>query len=164
MDGDFAGDGFLAQGFLQCGYQVEDGDGVAVADVVDTGGGGGDGGLAAVPVGGALGGMVDHADYRFGDIVDVGKVAFHVAVVVEVDGVSVEDGAGEGEQGHVGPAPGAVDGKEAEAGRRDAEQVRVAVRHQFVGALGGGVQADRVVGGAGFGERYVAVEAVHRAG
>ena len=43
-------------------------------------------------------------------------------------------------------------------------RVRVAVRHQLVGALGGGVQADRMVGGAGFGERNVTVEAVHRAG
>ena len=63
-----------------------------------------------------------------------------------------------------GPARGAVDGEEAQAGRWDAEQVRVAVRHQFVGALGGGVQADRMVGGAGFGERNVAVEAVHGTG
>ena len=85
-------------------------------------------------------------------------------MVVEVDRVAVEDGAGEREQSHVGPAPGSVDGEEAQAGRWDAEQVRVAVRHQFVGALGGGVQADRMVGGAGFGERNMAVEAVHRAG
>ena len=56
LDGDFAGDGFVAQGFLHCGYQVEYGDGSPLADVVDAGGGGGDGGLAAVPVGGALGG------------------------------------------------------------------------------------------------------------
>ena len=59
-----------------------------------------------------------------------------LAVVVEVDRVAVEDGAGEGEQRHVGAAPGAVHGEEAQAGRRDAEQVRVAVRHQLVGALG----------------------------
>ena len=108
--------------------------------------------------------MVDDADYRFDDVVDVGEVAFHVAVVVQVDRVAVQDGAGEGEQRHVGPAPGAVHGEEAQAGGRDAEQVRVAVRHQLVGALGGGVQADRMVGGAGLGERNVAVEAVHRTG
>ena len=69
---------FLPKAFSRAGYQVEDGDGVAVADVVDAGGGGGDGGLAAVPVGGALGWMVGHADYGFDDVVDVGEVAFHV--------------------------------------------------------------------------------------
>ena len=105
LDGDFADHSFLAQRTLECAYQVEYGDGVAVAYVVDAGGGGGYGGLAAVPVGGALGRVVDHAEHGFDDVVDIGEVAFHVAVVVEVDGVAVEDGAGEGEQRHVGAGP-----------------------------------------------------------
>ena len=55
LDWDFAGDGLFAQRAFQGADQVEYGDGVAVADVVDADRGGGDAGLAAVPVGGALG-------------------------------------------------------------------------------------------------------------
>ena len=42
--------------------------------------------------------------------------------------------------------------------------MRVAVRHQLVGALGRGIEADRMVGGAGLAEGDVAVEAVDRTG
>jgi hypothetical protein len=65
-----------------------------------------------------------------------------------------EDGLGEQEQRHVRPAPGAVDGEEAQAGGRQAVEVAVGVRHQLVGLLGGGVEADRVVDAVVLGERH----------
>ena len=51
LDGDLADLRFFLQSVFEGANEVEDGDWVAVADVVDSGGGGGDAGLAAVPVG-----------------------------------------------------------------------------------------------------------------
>src|SRR3546814_2200230 len=79
------------------------------------------------------------------DVVDVGEVAGVVAVVEHVDRLAGQDLAREQEQRHVRPAPGPVDGEEAQAGGRQVEQVAVGVRHQFVGLLGGRVHAHRVV-------------------
>lgn len=64
---------------------------------------------------------------------------------------------------HVGTTPRAVNGEEPQAGRRNTEQVRVAVRHQLVRPLRG-VQVDRMVGDAGIAEGNVPVQPIHRDG
>jgi hypothetical protein len=89
-------------------------------------------------------GAVQSADDAFDDIVDVGEVALHVAVVEDVDRPAFEDRLGEQEQRHVGPAPRAVDGEEEQARARDAEQVTVGVREEFVRLFAGRVQTHRV--------------------
>ena len=87
-----------------------------------------------------------------------------LAVVEHADRLAVQDRAGEQEQGHVRAAPRAVHGEEAQAGGRDGVQVRVAVRHLFVGLLGGRIQGQRMLGRRMFGERHRGVGAVHRTG
>ncbi len=79
-------------------------------------------------------------------------------------GSPLENGPGEEEEGHVGPAPGAVDGEEADARHREAELVAVGVGQQLVGALGGGVQADGVVPAAVLGVGDGLVGPIDRAG
>ena len=85
-------------------------------------------------------------------------------MIVEVDLFSVENGARESKQRHVRAAPGAVDCEKAKAGGGNTEEVGVAVRHQLVGSLRRGVQADWMVGRAGFAEGDVTVQPIDRAG
>ncbi len=107
------------------------------------------------------GGLVQHAQHAFDNVVDPGEVALHVAVVEHVDGAAFEHGLGEREVGHVGPAPGPVHGEEAQAGGGQPVEVAVGVGHQLVGFLGGGVQTHRVVHRVALLERHLRVAAVH---
>ena len=139
-------------------------DGRVVADVVDAVRRGARAGIGrrGVPVRIRRGHAVGHAHDALDDVVDVREVAAHPAVVEDVDGFSGEDGLGEQEQGHVGAAPGAVDGEEPQAGRRQPVEVGIGVGHQLVGLLGGGVERDGVVHDVVDGEREMGVEAVDR--
>src|SRR6266508_2797686 len=102
----------------------------------------------------------DIAEHPLRDVVHVGEVALHPAVVEHLDRLALEDRLREQHGRHVGPSPWPVDGEEPESGRRDVEQVRVGVRHQLVRLLGRGVEADRAVHVVGDGERNLGVSAV----
>ena len=95
-------------------------------------------------------------------IVDIGEVAAHASALEQADRLSGEDRLGEQPEGHVGAAPRPVGGKEAKPGRRQAEDVRIGVRHQFVGLLGGRIEAQGVVDIVGGAERQPRIGAVDR--
>ena len=63
-----------------------------------------------------------------------------------------------------GPAPGPVDGEEAQARDRQAVEMAVGVGHQLVGLLGRRVEAERMVDIVVDRERHLGVGAVDRAG
>jgi hypothetical protein len=65
----------------------------------------------------------------------MGEIPAELALVVDVDGLALEDGAHELEQRHVGATPGTVDGEEAQARGGQAVEVGVGVGHQLVGLL-----------------------------
>ena len=138
----------------------------AVADVVDperrVRGAGVGGGRVPGRVG--RGDGVGGADHPLGDVVDEGEVAAVPAVVVEPDRPARADRVGEDHRRHVGPAPGAVDGEEAQAGAGQGEEVGVGVRHQLVRPLGGGVELQRVADLLALGERHRRVGAVDARG
>lgn len=102
-------------------------------------------GAVAVEVGVGGSNAIHHPHRAFGDVVNVGEVALHLAVVEDVDRAAFENGSGKQPGRHIRAAPRAIDREIAQAGGRQAKQVAVTVRHQFVGFLCGGVQADRVV-------------------
>ncbi len=85
----------------------------------------------------------DHADH---DIVDMGEVAVHVAVVEHRQAFAVQDLAGEDPQHHVGPPPRAIDGEEPQPGQRQAIEMGVSLAHQLIGPLGRGIKRNGVVG------------------
>lgn len=66
-------------------------------------------------------------------------------MIEHVDRTAFKNGAGKEPRRHVRTPPGFIDGEIAQAGRRQAEQVAIAVRHQFIRLLGGGVETDRVI-------------------
>ena len=90
--------------------------GVVVADVVDFIGGFGAAGVGmfTAPIRVALGRMVDDAYDSFDDVVDVGEISLHLAVVVDVDGAIFQNRFGKEKKRHVRASPGAVDGKKAQ--------------------------------------------------
>ncbi|KAL8129720.1 hypothetical protein V2J09_018875 [Rumex salicifolius] len=121
--------------------------------------------LAARP--GALAGGVQGPQAALDDVVNVGEVAGQVGTVlspVHRDGLPLEDVACEGEISHVGPAPRAVDGEEAEPGDGEAVDVVVGVGDLLAGFFGGGVEAGGAVCAIGLGEGDAVVEPVDGAG
>ena len=108
----------------------------------------------------SLWGFLHHADDAFNDVVHVGEVAAAVAVVVDLDGLTFKEFVGETEVGHVGTAGGAIDGEEAQTCGGDIVEFAVAMRHQLVTFLGGGVEGHWVVHAVVGRERYFFVAAI----
>jgi hypothetical protein len=127
--------------FLQDGYEVKEIFGRVVADVVYLVRGDGQS-VLAVPL---LRGVLHDAHHSLHDVVDIGEVALAVAIVENLDGFAFHQLIGEAKVSHVGTAGGAIDGKEAEAGRGDVVEFRVGMGHQLIALLRGGVEAHGVV-------------------
>src|SRR5262249_47194881 len=83
-----------------------------------------------------------HALY---DVIDVGEVPQHLAVIEDFDWLSLDDGLDELEQCHVRPPPGAVHRKETQPGKRQAVKMGIHMSHELVALLGGGIQAYRMI-------------------
>lgn len=141
-------------------------DRLAVADVVDPVRGVAPRriGRIAPPRGIARRRPIDDGDDAFHDVVDVGKVPPHAAVVEDLDRFATQNFGSELEKRHVRAAPGSIDRKKAKPGALKAIQVGVAVGHQLVRFLGRRVQGHRVIDVVAFGERELGIGAVHRAG
>ena len=84
-------------------------------------------------------------DDAFHDVVDVGEVAFAVAVVEDLNGLACLQFLRCGEVEHVRAACRTVNGKEAETGGRNIVELAVAVRQKLVGLFSGRVEGDRVI-------------------
>ena len=117
-------------------------------------------GMGAVPIGIGLGDGRHEAFDRFHDIVDIGEIAAHFAVVEQRDRFALQDRIGKEPHRHIGAAPGAVDGEKPQAGGWQAEHVGVGMRHQFIGLLGGSIKRERVIDVLVDRERHGGVRAI----
>src|SRR2546422_332825 len=138
---------------------------IMIADVVDPVRGGACAGVRAVaaPFGIGLGNPFHDADYTLDDVVNVGEVAPHFPVIVDLDRPPLQNGPREQEQGHVRPAPRTVDGEESQTRARQLVEMGVDVRHQLVGLLGRRVEAYGMVHVVMHRKWNPRVGAVHRA-
>ena len=89
---------------------------------------------------------VHNTNHRLDYVVDVGKVPLHVPIVEDIDRLTLENRLGKLEHHHVRTAPRTVYRKEPQARRRQAEQIRVAVRHELISPLRGAVHGQRMIG------------------
>ena len=89
--------------------------------------------------------MLYDTDNTFYDIIYECKIAFAVAIVKNLDSLAFHQFVGEAEVRHIGTTGGAIDGKEAEAGRGDVVELAISMGHQLVALLRGGVEAHGVV-------------------
>ena len=86
-----------------------------------------------------------HVLYTGDDVVDVGKVAVHVAVVINLNGFPIADLIGKLEISHVRTAVRTINGKEAQARRRNPIEMAVGISHKLVRFLRRCIEADRVI-------------------
>ena len=61
------------------------------------------------------GNVIDNARYYTDNVIDMGEIAAHLAMVKKLDRRAFEDRLGKQENRHVGPAPWPIDGKEPQA-------------------------------------------------
>src|SRR5438552_1433075 len=126
---------------LDVGHEV---DRLVVPDVIDPIGSRARGRVGRFRIEGgiALRSAVQNPDQTLDNVVDIGEVPPHLAVIEHVDWMPFQDRPGKAEQRHIRPAPGAVDREEAQARGREPVEMTVGVRHQLVGLLGRGREAD----------------------
>lgn len=94
---------------------------------------------------GAFGCMLHHAHHSLNNVVDIGEVPLTVAVVEDLDLLSLNKLVGESEISHVGTSAWTVDCEEPQSCGRNVVELGVGVGHQLVALLGGGVEAHWIV-------------------
>ena len=157
-------DRLLAERLLEQGDHVEQLDRIVVADIVDAPRRRTRGRIGSIarPIGIGRGRFVDEPHHRLHDVVDIGEIAPHLAVVEQPDRFAGVDRGGENPHRHVRAAPRTVDGEKPQARGRQIEQMRIGMRHQLVRFLRGAVQAERMIDIVGGAERHFGVGAVDR--
>src|SRR5678815_6095280 len=86
--------------------------------------------------------MVEGSDYAFDDVIDIGKVAAHLSVVIHLDRLSFQNRLGENEEGHVGPSPGPIDRKKPQPRAGNPIEMRITMGHEFIGLFAGRIERD----------------------
>ena len=115
--------------------------GTVVANVIDLVG---RDGKAIVAIG-LFGCMLHDTHYAFDDIIDVGEIAFTLAVVEYLDGFATTQLVGEAKICHIGASSRTIDGKEAETRGWNVVELGIGMGQQFVALLGSGIERHRIV-------------------
>src|SRR6201996_8425944 len=105
---------------------------------------------------------IDKARYDTGDVIDMGKIAAHFAVIEKLDRPAFDDRLGEHENRHVRASPRPVNGKKPQTGDRQAIKMAIGVGHQFVGLFCRGIKTDGMIGLVVDRKRQLGVGAVNR--
>ena len=105
---------------------------------------------------------VEGGEHACDDVVDIGEVALHVAVVEHRDALAGGDPLAEDVHRHVGPPPRPVHREEAQSGLWDAIEVAVGEAHVLAAEFGRGIQRDRLLGAVPGGEWELGVAAIDR--
>src|SRR3989344_7290298 len=79
------------------------------------------------------------------NIIDIGEITDHFSVIEYRYGCSFQYALGELEERHVRPSPGAINREEPQAGTGQLVQMRITMRHQFIGLFGCGIEGDRMI-------------------
>src|SRR6266436_5262089 len=94
----------------------------------------------------SYGNTIHKARYYTGDVIDIGEVAAHLAMVKKPDRFALHNRLGKQKNRHIGPSPWPVDSEEPQAGDRKPVEVTVGMRHQLVGLFGRGVETNGMIG------------------
>ena len=129
------------QFFLEDGHEIEEVLGLAATDVINGIRWDGETVVALL----AFRGTLHHADDALDNVVDIGQVASAVAVVVDLDGLALQELIGKAEVGHVGTTCGAIDREEAQARGGDVIELRIAVGEKLVALLGGCIKGYGII-------------------
>ena len=89
--------------------------------------------------------MSHDTDHTLHDVIDIGKVAFAVSVVEDLDGLAFSEFVGKAEIRHVRAAGRAIDRKETQTCGRDIVELRISMGHELVALLGRCIEAHWIV-------------------
>ena len=107
-----------------------------------------------------FGGFLHHAEDALHDVIDVGEVAAAVAVVINLDSFATQQLVSEAKISHIWTTGRAIDGEEAKARGGDVVELAVAMGHELVALLGGGIKAHGIVHTVIRRERHLLVAAI----
>ena len=108
-------------------------------------------------------GFAHDPDDAFHDVIDIGEIASAVAVVVDLDGLTLQQFVRESEIRHIRTSCRTVYGEEAKARGRDIVKFGIAVGKKLVALLSRCIQAHRIIHPVVRAERDFLVAAVHAA-
>lgn len=92
-----------------------------------------------------LRGMSHDTHYTLHDVIDIGKVAFAVAVVEDLNVLAFTEFVGKAEIRHVWAAGWTIDREETQTCGRDIVELRIGMGHELVALLGRGIEAHWIV-------------------
>ena len=93
----------------------------------------------------AFWGFLHDAHNALHDVIDIGEVAFTVAVVEYLDGLALDEFVGKAEICHVGTTSRTIDGEEAQTCGWDIIELGIGMCHQFVALLCRCIERDGVI-------------------
>ena len=106
--------------------------------------------------------VLHHSYYAFHDVIDIGEVAFAVAVIENLDGFAFHQFVGEAEVSHVWATGWSINGEETETGGWDVIELAVGMSHKLVALLCSSVERYGVVHFIVCGVWYFFVAAIYR--
>ena len=127
--------------FLEDGNEIEEVLGLATTYIIYRIRGNGQAILSLLTLRCAL----HHTDDTLDNVINIGEVALAVAVVVDLNGLALEQLVRKTEIGHVWTSCRAINREEAQTCGGDVIELGIAVGHEFVGLLGGCVKGDGVI-------------------
>src|SRR5215471_6443363 len=89
--------------------------------------------------------IIQDANNTLNYVVDVGKIALHAAIVIDLDWSAFQYRFAELEHGHVRPTPRTVHGEKAQTRDRQTIKVSIHMSNQFVALLGCSIKTDWMV-------------------
>ncbi len=107
-------------------------------------------------------GLICDPHHTLDDVVDIGKVTAHLAVIEDINRLAGKNSFGKQEQGHVRTAPGTVNGEKTQPGTRQVVQMGIGMRHQLIGFFAGRVKRHRMVDVVMDGKRHACIGPINR--
>lgn len=108
--------------------------------------------------------IIQHQKNALNDVVDIGKITAHVAMVEYMNWLALYDGFHENKGCHVGSSPRAIDGEKAKTCGRKTIEFAIGVGHKLIALFCCSIEAYGRVGDVILGIRDLISHAVDAAG
>ena len=112
--------------------------------------------------GGFAGDCIHQATYSIDEIINIGEITQHIAVIIHIDGAVVLYGISKFKQRHIRSPPWAINRKEAEHRRWNIVEMRIGLRHRLGRLFGRRIKGHLSICSEGFAVGHVGVGAVNR--
>ena len=97
-------------------------------------------------------------------IVDIGEIALHIAMIIDMDRFALHNLLGKAPIGHIRPSPRSVNGEEPQACHWNIVEMRVTVGHQFIRLFRRCIERQRAVRRLAHRKGHLGIRAIDGAG